>query len=171
MGLTQAELARLAGTSQPNVSDYECDRVSPTVEVAERLLAALGKELTVSPVSTSADRRSLELARIYAERLVEDPERVVAIARRNLDRMRRLSCQIQPWVSAWEGLLELPPRVLACLLVDEGEFARSLRPTNPFAGAVTEQERLGVLGATSSSTTMAPRTRRGARARRHRTPR
>jgi len=47
MGLTQAELARLAGTSQPNVSDYECDRVSPTVEVAERLLAALGKELTV----------------------------------------------------------------------------------------------------------------------------
>jgi len=43
MGLTQAELARLAGTSQPNVSDFECDRVSPTVEVAERLLAALGK--------------------------------------------------------------------------------------------------------------------------------
>jgi len=85
--------------------------------------------------------------------------------------MRRLSRQIQPWVSAWEGLLELPPRVLACLLVDEGEFARSLRPTNPFAGVVTEQERLGVLGATSSSTTVTPRTRRGARARRHRTRR
>lgn len=150
--MTQAELAQLAGTSQPNVSDYESDRVSPTVEVAERLLAAVGKELTVTPVSTLADRRSLALARIYAARLVEDPERVVAIARRNLDRMRRLSPQIQPWVSAWEGLLELPPRVLAGLLIDEGEFARSLRPTNPFAGVVTEPERLGVLGATSSPT-------------------
>lgn len=41
MGLTQAELAQLAGTSQPNVSDYESERVSPTVAVAERLLATV----------------------------------------------------------------------------------------------------------------------------------
>lgn len=150
MGLTQAELARLAATSQSSVSDYESGRVSPTVEVAERLLAVLGKNLATVSAWTVADRRSLELAKVYARRLVEDPERVRAIARQNLERMRGLSPHIQPWVHAWEGLLRLPTHILADLLVDDGEFARAMRSTNPFAGVASEQERLAALEADSS---------------------
>lgn len=62
---------------------------------------------------------------MYARRLIEDPERVRAIARQNLQSMRGLSPHIHPWARAWEGLLGLPTHVLADLVVDDGEFARS----------------------------------------------
>jgi len=143
-GLTQTELARLAGTSQPTVSDYESDRVSPSVEVAQRLVAAAGQELTTVPAWTRADRRSLALARLYGQRLLDDPDTVLGVARRNLDTMRQLGPQVQPWVNVWDALLRLPVHVLADLLIDEGEFARVLRPTNPFAGVIDEADRLAV---------------------------
>lgn len=145
MGLTQAELARLAGTSQSTVSDYESGRVSPTIEVADRLLRVVGSELTSTPVWTRADLRSLSLARLYSRRLLEDPERVREVARGNLDKMRSLGPAVQPWVKAWNGLLELPVHVLADLLVDDSEFARALRPTNPFAGVVDEADRMAIV--------------------------
>jgi DNA-binding XRE family transcriptional regulator len=44
-GLTQQEWARLAGTSRPTVSAYEHGRKSPTLETAERLVAAAGYRL------------------------------------------------------------------------------------------------------------------------------
>jgi hypothetical protein len=94
---------------------------------------------------TREDRRSLALARLYANRLVDDPEAILDVARRNLDTMRRLAPQVQPWVAVWDGLLELPVYVLADLLVDEGEFARALRPTNPFAGVLDEAARLAAM--------------------------
>lgn len=44
-GLTQAQLAEFAGLSQPNLSAYENDRRMPTLEVANRILAACGYQL------------------------------------------------------------------------------------------------------------------------------
>lgn len=44
-GLTQAELARRAGTTQSAVSMYERRRKVPTLEVAERLMLAAGTDL------------------------------------------------------------------------------------------------------------------------------
>jgi transcriptional regulator with XRE-family HTH domain len=44
-GLTQAELARRAGTSQPVVSAYEHGRRDPTYETLRRLVAAGGASL------------------------------------------------------------------------------------------------------------------------------
>jgi transcriptional regulator with XRE-family HTH domain len=46
-GLTQAELARRAGTSQATVSAYERGLKTPSVKVAARLFAVLGWELTL----------------------------------------------------------------------------------------------------------------------------
>lgn len=48
-GITQNELARRAGTSRPTLSAYEHGRKSPTLETADRLLAAAGFELELSP--------------------------------------------------------------------------------------------------------------------------
>lgn len=48
-GLSQRRLADLAGTQQSSVSEYEARRKSPTLEVVERLLAAVGHELVVRP--------------------------------------------------------------------------------------------------------------------------
>lgn len=49
-GLSQAEVARLAGTSRPNVSAFEHGRRSPTLDTLERLLAANGQRLVAVPV-------------------------------------------------------------------------------------------------------------------------
>ncbi|MDQ3092603.1 MAG: helix-turn-helix transcriptional regulator, partial [Actinomycetota bacterium] len=46
-GLSQAELARRAGTSQATVSAYESARKQPSVTTLSRLLAAAGARLTV----------------------------------------------------------------------------------------------------------------------------
>lgn len=46
-GLTQAELARRAGTSQAAVARYESGDVSPVVSTLERLLAAAGYSLSL----------------------------------------------------------------------------------------------------------------------------
>ncbi|TQL02329.1 helix-turn-helix domain-containing protein [Cellulomonas sp. SLBN-39] len=49
-GLTQAELARRAGTSRATLSAYESGRKAPTITTAERVLAAAGHELRSEPV-------------------------------------------------------------------------------------------------------------------------
>lgn len=63
-GLTQADVATRAGTSQPVVSAYERGRRDPTVGTLRRLIAATGAHLdlrlatpppTISPPATAAD--------------------------------------------------------------------------------------------------------------------
>jgi transcriptional regulator with XRE-family HTH domain len=44
-GLTQSELARRAGTSQPVISAYEHGRRDPSIETLRRLVRAAGAEL------------------------------------------------------------------------------------------------------------------------------
>jgi len=44
-GITQAELARRAGTSQPVISAYEHGRRDPSIETLRRLVRAAGAEL------------------------------------------------------------------------------------------------------------------------------
>lgn len=47
-GLTQAELARRAAVSQPNIATYENGRVSPSVATLDRLLRAAGHRPVIS---------------------------------------------------------------------------------------------------------------------------
>jgi uncharacterized protein len=49
-GLTQAELARCAGTSQPAIARYEQGDTTPTLATLERLMAACGRHLRISSV-------------------------------------------------------------------------------------------------------------------------
>ena len=53
-GLTQAELARRAGTSQPVISAYEHGRRDPSVQTLARLLAAAGADLVLRAPDRSA---------------------------------------------------------------------------------------------------------------------
>ena len=48
-GLTQAALAARSGTSRPTLSAYENGRKSPSLDTAERILAAAGFELAAVP--------------------------------------------------------------------------------------------------------------------------
>lgn len=65
-GLSQAELARRAGTSQPAVARYERGRASPSVATLERLLLAAGQRLvlTAETVHHSADLRTDRMQKV-----------------------------------------------------------------------------------------------------------
>jgi transcriptional regulator with XRE-family HTH domain len=73
-GLTQAELAELAGTSQATVSAYESGRKEPSVNTLSRLLAAAGARLTVEPGTVRVP------SRIEQERAGRTLAEVIALA-------------------------------------------------------------------------------------------
>ena len=54
-GLTQAELARRAGTSQPVISAYERGHRDPTFGTLRRLVAAGGADLRLEAVAAASD--------------------------------------------------------------------------------------------------------------------
>jgi transcriptional regulator with XRE-family HTH domain len=57
-GISQATLARRAGTTQKQVSRIERGEVSPSVATLERLLAAVGERLAMQAVAASCDNRT-----------------------------------------------------------------------------------------------------------------
>ena len=57
-GLSQAELARRAGTSQATISAYESGSKEPALSTLERLLAATGHRLDVRPHAEVVPRDS-----------------------------------------------------------------------------------------------------------------
>jgi transcriptional regulator with XRE-family HTH domain len=62
VGMSQAELARKAGTSQPSIARLEQGRVSPTVISLERIARALKSELVVDfePLSVPSGHQPSE---------------------------------------------------------------------------------------------------------------
>lgn len=144
--LTQHALAQAAGTSQPAIAAYEAGRKSPTLETVQRLAETVGLHATIRYTTplTREDRRSLALHRAIARRLAADPERVIAHARHNLQRMQARSKQGNQLLREWEVILDRPVPALLELLTDPGEWARELRHVTPFAGILSARERAAV---------------------------
>ncbi|WP_259312716.1 helix-turn-helix domain-containing protein [Capillimicrobium parvum] len=61
-GLTQAQLARRAGTSQAFVSQIENGEKSPTVDTLSRLLGVMGEDLRLEAAPTAHRYRRADLA-------------------------------------------------------------------------------------------------------------
>jgi transcriptional regulator with XRE-family HTH domain len=72
-GLTQAQLALRAGTSQNAVSRLERDEISPSLDTVGRLLAAMGEQLELGvrriDVGVDADHLADAMAQTMSERL------------------------------------------------------------------------------------------------------
>jgi transcriptional regulator with XRE-family HTH domain len=78
-GLTQADLARRAGTSQPVISAYEHGHRDPTYGTLRRLVAAAGAELRLEAVSGPAGGAG-DLSRLPPPRdLAEHAERLLDV--------------------------------------------------------------------------------------------
>jgi transcriptional regulator with XRE-family HTH domain len=75
-GLTQQQLAELAGTSQATLSAYESGRKRPAVDTLGRILAAAGSRLAVQPATVPVIRVSRERMARNARVLVD----VIALA-------------------------------------------------------------------------------------------
>jgi transcriptional regulator with XRE-family HTH domain len=141
-GRTQVDLSRASGVAQGDISKIERGLAGATITTVDRLATALSCEVTLAPALTREDRVTLALHLQIADHLVADPERVLGLARSRIGRWRReQAAHSQPWVAAWGGILELPARVIAELIVERGEFARELRQNSPFIGVLSEAER------------------------------
>lgn len=70
-GLTQVELARRAGTSQPVVSAYEHGRRDPTFHTLERLVEAAGERLQISAAVVPGGPPPARSVEEHARRLVD----------------------------------------------------------------------------------------------------
>ena len=82
-GLTQAELARRAGTSQPVISAYEHGRRDPTVQTLARLLAAAGADLVLrAPERGASDLPPPRTPEEHGRRLLDVLSVVDAMPRR-----------------------------------------------------------------------------------------
>jgi transcriptional regulator with XRE-family HTH domain len=69
-GLTQAQLAARAGTSQPAIARYERGRAMPDIATLDRVVEACGFELRLVLAAPDARRRANEQAAL--ERTVEE---------------------------------------------------------------------------------------------------
>ncbi len=145
-GLTQTELARIAGTSQPTIAAYEAGRKSPTLQTLSRIARAVGLEATVSfvPVMTREDRRSLVLHQAIVDRLIKEPHEVLAHAQRNLSLMRDRNPHAHSLFDEWRSILSRPIDDIAKAVLDHGLHGRDLRKVTPFAGVLSANERARV---------------------------
>lgn len=145
-GLTQAELAAAAGTSQPTIAAYEGGTKSPNLTTLRRLADAAGLDMTVlfHPRMTREDRRSVALHHAIAGKLMDDPDSVLRVARENLARMRSRHPEAGELLSEWAKVLERSVPEIVHILSDPGLRSRELRHVTPFGGVLTARERTEV---------------------------
>jgi transcriptional regulator with XRE-family HTH domain len=77
-GLTQAQLALRAGTSQNAVSRIERDEISPSVDTVQRLFSAMGERLELSVRRIDGDFDADHLADSMTQTMTERLERSLA---------------------------------------------------------------------------------------------
>jgi transcriptional regulator with XRE-family HTH domain len=94
-GLTQAELARRAGTSQPVISAYEHGRRDPTLKTLRKLVEAGGERLSIDALAPSPVLPPCDDVHEHGRRLAEVLTLVDAIPSRRrspiLDAPRMIS--------------------------------------------------------------------------------
>ena len=152
-GLTQSALAEGGGTSQPTVAAYEAGKKSPRFATVQRLAQSVGLEATVRyhPPMTREEKRSLVLHRAIARKLATEPERVLALAQRNLERMRGAGAVASQLLKEWDVILDRPLPALLPVLTDPDPWVRELRHVTPFAGVLSPAERAQVYQAFSEA--------------------
>lgn len=153
--LSTGRAATMLACSRQHVVDL-CNRgdlPSLTVGAHRRVRRIDVERLARTGMATGAVRpeqlRSLWLHRAVAGRLARDPERVLARAARNLHRLERAhpSGVSARYLARWRDLIADGPETVMRTLVDESPESDELRQNSPFAGVLSDAERLAILRA------------------------
>jgi hypothetical protein len=121
-------------------------RLARTPEAEAARDALQGRSVFGGADESSHDGRLLRLHARVADKLRQDPDRVMAKAYANLDRWQEIDPRgNQPWIRSWTEILERGPAEVALMLVEDGEQMRELRQSSPFAGVLGVAERLQVI--------------------------
>ncbi|MEZ5282121.1 MAG: helix-turn-helix domain-containing protein [Acidimicrobiales bacterium] len=162
--LTTGEAAKILNCTRQHVVDL-CDRGDlpfTTVGTHRRISRRDVEALKSRTDRLSRDeRRSLWLAYVVAGRIATEPERTIGDALRHIDKMRpNARGQAKKWLDEWTRLLNGPVDRILAALTDRSLRGRELRQNSPFAGALTEEQRLKALEAWRSKDVGNPRGRR-----------
>ena len=90
------------------------------------------------------DARSLAMARIIVKRIDENPG-LIEVAHRYLAREERRRGRLCQASREWKEILTRPWSEVREILLEESDEGQRLRSSKPFAGIVTEEERLEII--------------------------
>lgn len=157
-GVTVRELARRLSVTPGAISQMERSEAAGTIGVGtlRRAVEALGAQLiltitnehdrpgSVAPFERREDRVTYELHRAVAKKLVDDPERVLEVVPANIAMLRQQvrGDLAQRWLDQWEAASIGAVWELIRLMLGEDSNSKDLRQTSPFAGVLTQQERV-----------------------------
>jgi transcriptional regulator with XRE-family HTH domain len=152
------ELARRAGVTPGAVTQWEDSERRGVIRrsTIDRALHALGTSLAEEETATGSrdlerreDRVTLELHRVVAHKLVDHPDAVTADAIRHLALLRKRvrGDSAHALVDEWERLLTAGRLgALIDVLLGTDSWAVDMRQVSPFAGALSDDERLAAIG-------------------------
>jgi transcriptional regulator with XRE-family HTH domain len=158
-GLTIYDLAMLLGVTPSAVAQLERSEMAGTIKLnsLRNALNAMHRDLDVTvvedgmgsdqperPLERREERVSLEMHRLIAIRLIEDPQRVLSVMPANISRMRTIvhGTLVQKWLDDWERLAERPVWEIVRVLLSTAPFAIEMRQNSPFNGILSEEERM-----------------------------
>jgi excisionase family DNA binding protein len=148
--VTTGVAAKILGTSRQHVVDL-CDRGDlPFLTVGKhRRVSRADLEVLASRTRrlTRDQLRSLWISQAVAGKIVRDPDRSLALARRNLAHLRSIHTRGQGarWLAEWEPILDGPVEKVLETLTSPSPRARELRQNSPFASLLTDTERAQIL--------------------------
>jgi transcriptional regulator with XRE-family HTH domain len=149
VGLSIRELAQRAGVSPSTIWRIEHRRMDPTVGMVDRLRGALESAAgVVEPVVRRDAIVSLALGQATAAKVLADPDRHCARARRRIAAMsaqRGLGELTLRSLVRWQRLLDGPLEGVVAALIDSSDDGYELRQSTPFAGLLTDDERARVI--------------------------
>ena len=90
------------------------------------------------------DARSLAMAKIIVERIDADPT-LIEVAHQDLENEERRRGRLSRARREWKALLTRPWAEVREILLEESDEGQRLRSSKPFAGIVTEDERLELI--------------------------
>ena len=94
---------------------------------------------------TKHERISLNLHLLIKEKLLSEPDKVIAIGKNNLKKWKERYNEEPVWMTEWNDILE--HGVSSVLPVLEGIDEKSilLRSSSPFTGIISQKERIGII--------------------------
>lgn len=161
-GLTVRDLAAMLDVTPGAVSQLERSEAAGKIRVDKlrNALAHMGTDLVLTaapdtpatpthraPFARREDRVAYELHRAVARKLIYDPATILAIAERNIPRRydHVHGTLAHGWVDRWHELIHGPIGELIGVMLAEDNEAKELRQNSPFAGALTQPERLAAI--------------------------
>ncbi|HYT89089.1 MAG TPA: hypothetical protein VEL76_10305 [Gemmataceae bacterium] len=131
-------------------------RVRVPLQLRDRAEARARRErTTVSEIAREAleqalrpqrreERVQIELHRVLLGKLISDFGGMRKLAHRNIAKSRPLvrGDQARAWLDEWAALVDGPPERLVEVFLGDDEYSIDLRQVSPFAGALSEKERM-----------------------------